>query len=681
MSFSILKKHAFLIFFVVFLLVLYVATYRNYLLFHSIAEIFSIVIACCIFILAWNTKKLIGNNYLLFLGIAYLFVGIIDFVHTLAYKGMNVFSGYDANLPTQLWIAARYTESLSLLIAPLFIDKRINLTLTLVIFCILCGLLLASIFYWDIFPDCFTEGKGLTAFKITSEYIISAIICGAIFTLWRIRTRFDPVILRYLIAALCFTIAAELAFTFYVHVYGLSNMMGHYFKIISFYFVYKAIFETGVSNPYSLLLKDMKEKKDQLKEAHALAKLGHWSWDFTADTRKWSDETFYIFGIPREKGEPSTEELRAMIHPADLPLFLHTIEEAKHRGVSNEIDFRIVRPDGQLRWIHGIGHVKKDDEGKVVGLFGTIQDITQRKDLEESLNTERERFRNLIENAPFALILIDKEGKFLYVNPRFTEIFSYDLEDVPDENRWFEKAFPGREYRQEVEKRWFENIKKRGPTEKKGLILKTTCKNGEQKFINFEGVELPSEQIMVTCMDITEQKLLEKKLKEMSITDELTGILNRRGFTTLAQQQITTAERIRKPMLLFFIDLDRMKEINDTLGHQKGDEALKESSEILRKTFRKADIIGRIGGDEFAVLVLNAGEKEKPIFESRLAENLRLRNAVRKEDYILSFSVGCAVYNPDEPQTLDTLMSKADDRMYQAKRRANEKDSTGEEVK
>ncbi|MCX7815978.1 MAG: diguanylate cyclase [Syntrophales bacterium] len=668
MNIDTIKKHAFLILFVALLLAIYFATYRNYLLFHSIAEIFSIVIACCIFILAWNTKNFISNNYLLFLGIAYLFVGIIDFVHTLAYKGMNIFVGYDANLPTQLWIAARYTESISLLIAPIFVDKRINLTVTLVIFFIFCSFLLASIFYWDIFPDCFIEGKGLTTFKIASEYVISIILCGAIVTLLRIRERFDPVILRYLLAAIGFTIAAELAFTFYVHVYGLSNMIGHYFKIISFYFVYKAIFETGVSNPYSLLLKDLKERQDQLKDAHILARLGHWSWDLKTDKRTWSEETFHIFGIPREKGEPSWEGIKAMIHPDDLPLFLSTIEDARNRGVSYEMDFRIIRPDREHRWIHALGHVKKNEENKVVGLFGTIQDITHRKRLEESVNTERKRFLNLIENLPFALILMDKKGNFLYVNPRFTEIFGYDLGDVPDEKHWFEKAFPNPSYRQEVEKAWLENFKKPGLWQRKALTYKTRCKNGELKFINFEAVELPSEQVMVTCQDVTEQKLLEKKLEDISITDELTGILNRRGFTTLAQQQLKIAERTKKPMLLFFIDLDKMKEINDTLGHQKGDEALRETSAILKKTFRKSDIIGRIGGDEFAVLVLNAGEKEKFLFETRLSEIIRLRNASTQKDYQLSFSMGCAVYDPDNPQNLDSLMSKADTLMYQAKR-------------
>ena len=150
---------------IVILAGLYIASRYNYLLFHSLAEIFSIFVACGIFVVAWNSRRFMDNNYLLFLGIAYLFIGGLDLAHTLAYKGMGIFSGYDANLPTQLWISARYLESMSLLIAPLFIPRKPNTRFVFVGYALLVFLMLASIFYWNIFPDCFIEGTGLTRFK------------------------------------------------------------------------------------------------------------------------------------------------------------------------------------------------------------------------------------------------------------------------------------------------------------------------------------------------------------------------------------------------------------------------------------------------------------------------------------------------------------------------------------
>ena len=134
---------------------LYLASLYNYLLFHSLSEIFSIFVACGIFVVAWNSRRFMDNNYLLFLGIAYLFIGGLDLVHTLAYKGMGIFSGYDANLPTQLWISARYIESMSLLIAPLFIHRKLNTRVVFVSYALLASLMLASLFLLEHFPRLF----------------------------------------------------------------------------------------------------------------------------------------------------------------------------------------------------------------------------------------------------------------------------------------------------------------------------------------------------------------------------------------------------------------------------------------------------------------------------------------------------------------------------------------------
>lgn len=243
---------------------LYLTTFYNYLLFHSIAEIFSITVAWMIFSFAWNARQTIANNYLLFLGIAYLFVGFIDLIHTLAFKGMGVFRGFDANLPTQLWIAARYLEGISLVLAPLFLTRGLNIIKTIIAYVVVVVLLFLSIFYWQVFPDCFLAETGLTAFKIISEYIICLILTGALLALLRNKDHFDSHTLRLLAGAIITTIIAELAFTYYIGVYDISNMIGHYFKIISFYLVYRAIIAKGIREPYSLIFRRLKEKEEAL---------------------------------------------------------------------------------------------------------------------------------------------------------------------------------------------------------------------------------------------------------------------------------------------------------------------------------------------------------------------------------------------------------------------------------
>jgi PAS domain S-box-containing protein len=246
---------------------LYLISQRNYVLFHSLAEMFSIVIAFCIFIIAWNSRRVMENSYLLFLGIAYVFVGGIDLIHTLAYPGMGVFPGTTTDLPTQLWIGARCTESLSLILAPIFLGRRLKVELVLLAYAVISAGFIGSIFYWDVFPTCFIEGHGLTAFKKISEYGISFVLLGSIMALVRRREHFDAGVLRLLIASILLTIASELAFTFYIHAYGFSNLVGHFLKIVSFYLIYKALIETGLRQPYNLLFRELKQREAALEES------------------------------------------------------------------------------------------------------------------------------------------------------------------------------------------------------------------------------------------------------------------------------------------------------------------------------------------------------------------------------------------------------------------------------
>jgi len=247
------------------LLGLYLTSLYSYLLFHCLVEIFSIVVACSIFVLAWNARRFLDNNSLLFLGIAYLFVGALDLVHTLAYKGMGVFQGYDANLPTQLWIATRYVQSLSLLAASLFLRRNLRPHLVLLSYTALTILLLAAIL-GGVFPACYVEGIGLTSFKKVSEYIISLILLAAIAMLLRNRKEFDRSVLCLLVSSIVVTIGSELAFTFYIGVYDFSNLTGHLFKLISFYLVYKALVETGLVRPYNLLFRNLKQSEGALHQ-------------------------------------------------------------------------------------------------------------------------------------------------------------------------------------------------------------------------------------------------------------------------------------------------------------------------------------------------------------------------------------------------------------------------------
>jgi diguanylate cyclase (GGDEF)-like protein/PAS domain S-box-containing protein len=430
--------------------------------------------------------------------------------------------------------------------------------------------------------------------------------------------------------------------------------------------------------------------------------------------------------------------------------------------------------------------------GEVVAVY---DDVTERKRAEEALEKEKEKFFTLSENAPFGLVMIDNEGKFIYLNPKFKEVFGYGLEEIKDGRKWFRLAYPDPEYRHSVIEAWLSDQKEKGAHQKRARVFAVTCKNGKKKMINFISVQLLTGETVMSCediteillteklineqlqflqklidtvpapvfykdrqgiyrgcnqayltymglpreaivgktvyevhpkeqadvyfrtdqelfettgvqtyetliryadgalhnviyskgtyinaegnidgligiiLDITDRKKMEERLERMAVVDELTGLYNRRGFLTLAQQQLKLAERTKEGMMLFFVDLDGMKWINDTLGHQEGDKALIEVAAALKETFRESDIVGRLGGDEFAVLALRTSDETKESLATRLDEILRTHNMSEGRTYSLSLSVGITYYDPASPLTLDELMTQADTLMYAEKKR------------
>jgi len=253
-------------------IILFQLSIYSYLLFHSLIELFAIVIACAVFVIGWNSKD--DNNFYMFLGIAYLFIAGVDILHTLSYYGTGIFPGYDADLPTQLWILGRYIEAISLLIAPFIykIKRKIRKEYLVLSYLVIVGLLLTSIFTL-VFPQCFIMGEGLTLFKITSEFVISGILLIAALSYYLTRNNFDSTSLKWFIAAIAFTIAAEMSFTLYSHPYGLENMIGHYFRFISYYMIYKAIIEATLIRPYDVMFRSLKISEQSLIETNEYLQL------------------------------------------------------------------------------------------------------------------------------------------------------------------------------------------------------------------------------------------------------------------------------------------------------------------------------------------------------------------------------------------------------------------------
>ncbi len=177
-----------------------------------------------------------------------------------------------------------------------------------------------------------------------------------------------------------------------------------------------------------------------------------------------------------------------------------------------------------------------------------------------------------------------------------------------------------------------------------------------------------SELLMRAVRCAAKQYMLQAELGNIAITDELTGLYNRRGFMALAERQLKLARRSGRGMLLFVMDVDRLKQINDTFGHSEGDRALKRTAEVLEETFRDSDVVARLGGDEFAVLAIEATDHSEATIKARLFECLKSISA-EQFGYEISLSLGFARFDPGNQTSIGEFMMKADQAMYEQKRR------------
>jgi len=412
---------------------LYWTSRHSFLLFHTVGEVFSVVVAFSIFALAWNSKRFIDNNYLLIIGIAYLFIGLVDLLHTLSYKGMGVFPDYDSNLPTQLWIAGRYVQSISLLVAPLLIGRKLNANYVLFGYLITTALLLASIFAWQVFPVCYVEGVGLTPFKKISEYVISAILVGAIYLLFLWRNKFDRNVLRLLAASIIVTVGSELFFTFYTGVYDLFNIIGHFLKIVAFYLIYRAIIWTGFTKPYGLLFRDLKQREEALEasEKHystLVRNLAEAVFKIKEGKIVWCNERvgeIYGYACDELMGKDASFFYPTGINPSE---FSGIVSAAINKDgffyggtVVRRKDNKLIDVEYAIAWIPGSNPIE---------LVAVARDITLRKKMEEALRESEEKYRRLIESLNEGIWVIDKDAFTTFVNARMAEMLGYTLEEM-----------------------------------------------------------------------------------------------------------------------------------------------------------------------------------------------------------------------------------------------------------
>jgi diguanylate cyclase (GGDEF)-like protein/PAS domain S-box-containing protein len=369
-----------------------------------------------------------------------------------------------------------------------------------------------------------------------------------------------------------------------------------------------------------------------------------------------------IFGCSPQEVREDFSPIARIILPEDVGQVFASIEKSAKHLTPWRCEYRVMLSGDSVHWLWGQAMPERLRDGSILW-HGFNTDITERKQTELL-------YRGLAEKS-LAGVYVVQDRKFRFINANAAHYAGYLPEELTGKDSTT-IVYPADK---ELVRNYAEEMLSGRRTDPYEFRIVT--KQGNIRWI-METVTAIFYQgkpaILGNSMDVTEKKRYEEKLQRMLLSDQLTNLYNRRGFMTLAEQQIRGANRAKKRLLLAFIDVDDMKSINDTLGHEEGDRALIETADVLRQTFRESDILARIGGDEFAVLAVDATDMNPAIFAVRLETNINSLNANASRPYKLAMSWGTAIYDPESPISLDQLMSIADELMYaQKKSKINEK--------
>ncbi len=375
---------------------LVISSFQNYLIFHTLAELFAIIVAVLASVVIWNTYHYSRNNYLLYLGCGYPWVVILDLAHTLTYKGMSIFSIEDANPATQLWISSRYLEAILLFSAPTFLSRPFNKYITTVFFGVV-SITVYTLVMTGNFPDAFIEGSGLTTFKVISEYVIIGLLIGSLIYLWRQDYLLDRNILILLTYSIIFTIFAELSFTFYVSVYGFSNLVGHIFKLFSFWFIFEAIIFTAFKHPDRLMSNELREELAEIELQSEKRKKNETTLiaitENSPDYIMILDDNYKIKFINHTLPDLRKEEVigQSILNytpPEYHDTSTHCIDKVLQTGEPGNYETMYESADGVKQYFYVRISPLPDEDGRISRLVSTSTDITKRKQLEENLEYE-----------------------------------------------------------------------------------------------------------------------------------------------------------------------------------------------------------------------------------------------------------------------------------------------------
>jgi diguanylate cyclase (GGDEF)-like protein/PAS domain S-box-containing protein len=653
------------------------------LLFHTLAELFSVVIGILMLVVVWNTREFTHNNFLIYLGIGYFWIAVLDTWHTFTVVGMPFFNITDAEPTLHFWIYTRLIEALLLLSAPIFLKKKLNHYGAISLF----GALTLVVIWASLTlkQPLMLTSQGLTFFKISMEYLVIVLLSIAIYIYIKQRTRFPESVLQNLLASIVITICAELCFTLYTDFNGIPFMMGHLFKFLSFWMIYRAIIDTTLKEPMSVMAQESIQMKvkilagQKLKESENLLRTvinATPDWIFLKDK-----EYRYLFvndGFANALNLKPNDFYGKTDDELGFPKELIYGNEAKGiRGFrvddSDVLNGRtLYNPYDPAIFSDGSFHVFDtyktpllDSNNEIYAALGIARDVTQRLDMEAKLH----QAATVYDSSSEGILITDADVKVTAVNKAFSRITGYSENDVLGKDPKILAS--GKHDALFYKKMWNElvtlghwqgeiyNQHKNGKIYPEWLNI-SEVKNNEGIITNY----------VSTFSDISKLKESEEALKYIAQHDQLTELPNRILLIYSLENAIFRAKRNKTKIAILFLDLDNFKQINDTLGHSYGDVLLKKVAQRFSGCLRDEDIISRQGGDEFLVLLEELHDsKEASIIAEKLINCLKEPLYINESEFYIGVSIGISLY-PDDGIDSETLIKNADSAMYYSKNKS-----------
>ncbi|KFN43734.1 sensor domain-containing protein [Arenimonas metalli] len=417
---------------------------------------------------------------------------------------------------------------------------------------------------------------------------------------------------------------------------------------------------------YKLIEQQLREREVLMNQAQHVARLGSWSWDPDTDAIWWSDELFVIAGLPADQAPPPFRGQRHLYEPESYERLKEASRRTLATGEPYEMELVMLRPDGERRFTKARGEGMRTADGRVQRLVGVIHDIT-----EQVVAERNSRWRNDLLNRIAAMgriggfeIMADGQLQWTDENYRIhgiepgtpvsvaTTLSNYDELSQQRMREAMGRMFAGSSEEETLEVTYFT------PDERR-IWLRITGR--------MEKVDGQPHHITGLTQDITEEHEANEQIEQLAHYDTLTGLPNRFLFRRRALDAIASVRNGEPPLALLFLDLDRFKNVNDTLGHEAGDRLLQEVAGRLRQCVRGSDLVGRLGGDEFLVLLREVGRPEDAAYVARkIIAALSQPVLLGEHEAHVGCSIGIALLNEGSPD-LEALLRSADTAMYAAK--------------